>query len=375
MSAYRRKTTSGRSRFWTAEFEHGGRKFKRGKFVDKKSAEHWKQEQVLLAGRTGVGYVKPMTQAQVVPLIDIFGDSLTEKDCDPHYVYVTTQRLKRLAAECGWNVLGAITRDSLEEWAASDPEWRGKKIGARTRNQMIEAAVQFGKWLASSRVKKLARNPLAETERQKAKLNENYRRAATIEEINLLLSKCQPGRKLYYLFRLYCPLRGKTIAALTWGMLKLDGSPPWIELPAAINKSRRIEKSPLRADIAHELSCTRIELEREGYECGDESPVFPYPPSLDDFKADLAAAGVPFCDEKGNRRFDYHAMRKTLVRLLAKAGVSLEKASKLLHHKDIATTRKHYNESAPPAELGESMEQLPKLGEINAAEQPSKSEH
>jgi integrase len=368
MSIYRRKSPTGkRSRFYTAEFIHRGKLVRKGGFVDRESARHWRTSELLRVRRSATGFVKPLLNAQVIPLIEEFCQSLLTRGRDQKYAYIAEQRLRRLAGECCWQTLGNITRDGLETWAQSEPEFRGEKIGAKTINQFIEIAVEFGKWLTSSKVKRLPQNPLADAERLQAKLNNAYRRAGTIEEINRLLAKCPKDRRLYYLFRLYCPLRGKTIGGLTWGMLRLDGAPPWVALPAAINKSRRDERSPLRYDLAQQLRAAKGRAKADDL-------VFPTMAGLTHrmlmkaWRDDLAAAEIPYDDGKGNRRLDFHALRKTLVRLLKSSGVSLDQASLILHHKDIATTRKHYDDDAIQPELGEAMERLPQLGMLRRAE-------
>jgi len=360
MSIYRRKTSSGRkSRFFTAEFQFRGRVYRKNGFADRDSAKHWAMEESLKMRRGSTGYVKPMLAAQVTPLIDQFVQHLLTRGRDEHYAYIMGQRLARLSGQCGWLTLGNLNRPSLETWANSSPKYRGKKIGGRTINQFIDSARDFGKWLASSKVAKLPSNPFADVEKVQSKHNDEYRRAATLDEIQRLLSTCPANRRRYYIFRLYCPLRSSTIAGLTWKMLRLDGTPPWIEIPAELNKSGRPERSPLRYDVA-------AELRKVKHKANDL--VFPDPPTLDQFRADLTAAEIPLDDGKGNRRLDYHAMRKTLIRLCRAAGVPIDQASLLLHHKDVRTTQRHYDDNAVAPELGEAVEKLPTLGGMRRAQ-------
>lgn len=364
MSIYRRtrKDKSGkvsRSARFTAEFTHRGQLHRRHGFVDRDQARHWIASETLRLRRGETGYVKPMLKAQVVPLIAEFAKHLRENGRDAMYCYVAELRLTRLAGECGWMTLGHVTRESLAEWQRRTSSYRGKTIGSRTKNQFTDIAVEWGKWLASPAVAKLPANPLAGIIRLQAKHNDAYRRAATEEELNNLLAACGPERRLAYLFRMYNPIRRITAQRLTWRMMNLDATPPFFKTPADINKSRREEKHTLRYDMAQEL---RAERKRTRAKADD--PVFPKLPTLEDFKEDLKAAGVPFELGKDHRRLDFHALRRTLIRLAKRAGVSRDDAGLLLGHRDPRTTAKYYDEDSVDPDTAVAMEKLPTLGKV-----------
>lgn len=366
MSIYRRtrKDRDGRvkrARVYTAEFSYRGKLHRRNGFVDRESARHWLMSESLKLRRGSSGYIKPMLRAQVMPLIAEYAKWLRSRGRDSMYCYTSEKRLAKLAGECGWMVLGDVTRASIDAWKATGSQWRGKPIVARTVNQYIETAMEFGAWLASEPVAKLPSNPLAGAERLRARANDEYRRSATIEELNRLLAVCDPSRRLYYLFRVYhAKLRSGTLASLTWGMLHLNAAPPFAQTPASINKSRRDEKHPLRYEIAAELR----KLRRKSR--ADEL-VFPAPPSLEDFRADLKTAGVPLDDGKGNRRLDYHALRATLVQIGKDAGLTAFQVMELMGHRDIRTTMKWYNRATIEPERSVAMEKLPAIGRMRRA--------
>lgn len=366
MSIYRRVNHGKRSKFWTAEFMANGKTYRHTGFADKESARDWLLAESLKSRRARTGYVKPMLAELIAPpdrtsLIDQFCDKLRERKRDDMYAYIAGKRLRRLASECGWLTLGHVTAASLEEWVANGSTWRGKPVSDRTLNQFVDIAVEWGKWLASKKVRKLPTNPLAEIEKLGAQHNDEYRRSATEDELNKLLATCPATHRLYYLFRLYTPMRSSTIAALTWAMLHLDATPPYAATPAAINKSGKDEKHVIRYDVAQLLRTSRGKAKKADL-------VFPDAPELADLKADWEAAGVQFCDADGNRRLDFHAMRRTLIRLAKRAGVSLDDASLLLGHRDVRTTRKYYDEDSVRPELGTTVERIPALGQIRKAQ-------
>jgi integrase len=111
-------------------------------------------------------------------------------------------------------------------------------------------------------------------------------------------------------------------------------------------------------EIAQELRA-----ERKRTRAKTDAPIFPSPPTLDDFRA----AGVAFEVAKGRGRLDFHALRRTLIKIAKRAGLSLDQASLLLGHRDLRTTRKYYDEDTVNPDLGDSVERLPSLGKVRRA--------
>ena len=64
-------------------------------------------------------------------------------------------------------------------------------------------------------------------------------------------------------------------------------------------------------------------------------------PHVPTFKRDLAAAGIPFEDERG-RRVDLHALRTTFGALLSASGVSPRVTTELMRHSDPKLTNQTY---------------------------------
>lgn len=365
MSIYRRKNRSKRSRFYTAEFRFRSRLHRQGGFPDRESAKMWLQAESFKLRRDASGYVKPMLAAAVIPLIDRFVAKLEGKKRDEMYTYTTERRLKRLAADCGWITLGHLTWQSLNDWIEA-PQFHvhGKKsvqLQPRTKNQYLDAAVAFGKWLAKPPQKLLPSNPFGDMSKLAAKANDTYRRAGTLEELNRLLAVTD--RRAEYLFRIYhSSIRRRTLRHMQFDWLHLDAAPPFIKVPGEWDKSRREKKYVMRYEIAQEL---RAEKKRRRTKADDL--VFPSIATVDDLRADLIKAGIPFEFGKNHRRLDFHALRRTLVRIGKNVGLSLEQVSALLGHKSITTTQKYYDEDAVAPELGESMERLPTIGKVRSA--------
>ena len=84
-------------------------------------------------------------------------------------------------------------------------------------------------------------------------------------------------------------------------------------------------------------------------------------------RADLKAAGIPYCDRDG-RVVDFHALRHTFVTNLARSGVHPTVAQRLARHSDVNLTLSRYTHTTLEAQ-GEAVRALPDTsGPADAAE-------
>ena len=79
----------------------------------------------------------------------------------------------------------------------------------------------------------------------------------------------------------------------------------------------------------------------------------------DMLRIDLEAAGIPDKDEQGRIR-DFHALRGTFATQLARSGVPLQAAQKMMRHSDPKLTSNFYTH----LQVEEKAEELAKLPEI-----------
>jgi hypothetical protein len=361
MSIYRRKVDGKAIGRYVAEFVYRGQLYRKTRLPDRESARHWINTEQLKLRRGEVGYVKPMLNSQITPLITAFADNLRAKDRSEKYAYTAEHRLMRMASECGWLTLGHVSIASVYAWRDAGPKYRKRKISAKTVNQFVQIASEFCRWLVRSK-QLLASNPLADAEMLRETPNQGYRRAATTTEFDSLLATCPKERRLYYIFRLYVPVRTRTVELMTWRMFHLDDEQPWILFPASVNKSIKDERSPIPHFLAAQLRTAKKEAKAKV-----DDFVFPVNISIDDLRDDLKAAGVSFDDGRGSRRLDFHAFRKTLIRWAKRSGVPLDDASLLIHHKDIRTTRRHYDDDAVDPDLTAAVAKLPEVGKVRLA--------
>lgn len=354
MSVRRRKISGKLQKTWTARFMHRGAIYRRSGFPDKDTAQHWHDSTRLALKRGDVGYVKIRTAAKMEPLIQEFEDHLATRKCTDKYILTSRYRLLKMAREIPWMTLADFTAGGFESWRGRKPKWKKKVISPRSLNQYLATALQFGDWLVKY-VKLLPANPMLNVAKVLARSNKHYRRAASLEELNKLLTHAPADRALVYRFLIYVPLRRAAMLGIEWRDLELAGERPTLTLRAELSKSRHEAKLAIPGHLVKLLAEHR----------GDASPadhVFKAVPTIDELKLDLQAAGVPFSDAAGQRRLDLHAFRKTAIRILKSAGVSLDEAHVFLQHRSRQTTEMHYDDDMVAPEISTAAEKMPEIG-------------
>ena len=253
---------------------------------------------------------------------------------DEMYCYNIRKRLAKLLSACGWQRLADIEANGFLAWRTAE---KAAGLAPRTLNQYLETARAWLNWLV--RHNKIADNPLAVVgkldTRGKAK---RKRRALSLSDLHSLLNAAEE-RRLTYWTAAQTGLRRAEMADLRWYDLHIEqGEPsPYVALRADSTKAHRADSIPLHPDLAEAL------LEARPADFQGQGRVFDSIPDMKTFKADLAAAGIPYKDDAG-RQIDFHALRFTFNNLLFKAGVMPHQAMELMRHTDLKLTMTAYTD-------------------------------
>lgn len=294
----------------------------------------------------GIIAPKPLRDGAQRPLaghLDDYVADLEAKGRDAMYVYNVGKRVAKLLKECGWQYPKDVTADGFVAWRAKQTK------AAKTKNEYLDASCGLLNWMKGNG--RLLANPLACVGKVQVQGNEvRQRRAFTNDEMQRLLSVAGP-RKVVYLTAVNTGLRRAELAALEKGDVHLYGDNPFIKVRASTTKNHKGAVIWLNEELATALR----ELVRPG-ECGNER-VFASIPSMEEFRIDLQAAGIPFEDGQG-RRADFHSLRHTLSTNLARAGVAPRVAMELMRHSDMRLTNKTYTD-ATLLPMVEAVEKLP----------------
>ena len=348
---------------------------------------------------------------RLVEHIATFLEHLRSKEVSRGHLETTGRCLGRLAAECGWNWLRDMTRQSVEKWLTQELD-KGKSAAAI--NKHLTCLVTFGNWCVNNN--RLALNPLSRIRKPSEKTDpRRRRRALTADEMGRLLLVVRwrplaeygrevvkidqpsgqpkqrtnwkraeltfeglheavergrtalqdnPGlideldrlgreRALIVKTLTLTGLRQGELASLTVGQLVLDGSMPHLVLNAADEKNRKGSSIPLRCELAEDLSAWVA-----GRDASQKLFTIPskFVKVLD---RDMQAAGIPKRDEQGGT-VDVHALRHTFATMLSTSGVSPRTAQAAMRHSSIDLTMNTYTDPRMLDVQG-AVESLPEL--------------
>ena len=175
------------------------------------------------------------------------------------------------------------------------------------------------------------------------------RRPLSIEEVGRLLAAAEsgpmiedisgPDRAVLYILAVYTGFRRNEIGSITRQSFDFESDPPTLTVEAGFSKRRRCDVLPLRADIAQRIKTwlsTRNTLQ-------PGAPLFAVTNkrTAEMLRKDLEQAGIPYIDDRGHYA-DFHALRKTFITNLARAGVYPKTAQLLARHSDINLTMNTY---------------------------------
>jgi len=305
-----------RSPYWHLHLKPDGEPARRFslKVREKQVAEQKKAKIVREINEESVGMLpaKPLREAAVKPLaqhLESFLAARAGAGKDPDYLRITRLRLTKIFKECGWKFLKDITADSFNAWRSK----QGEK-SAKTLNDYLVSMRTVLNWLEHDG--KLLTNPLKTVElTTRPGGKKRPRRGYTSEEIWKLLEVADKTYALIIRMDILSGLRRNEVALLQWGDFHFEASKPYILLRAETVKNRKGKPHFIHPDLVEDLKA----FKPEGALPTDA--VFPEMPDMDDHRALLKAAGVPYVDENG-RYADFHSFRKTHGTNLQLAGIN-----------------------------------------------------
>lgn len=149
-----------------------------------------------------------------------------------------------------------------------------------------------------------------------------------------------PERAALYVAAASTGFRATELSSLTVADVTEDAA----TVAAGFAKNRRRDTIPLSADTLAELAplvAGRKPAERVWPERTGKAWDVWWNRGAKMLRADLAAAGIPYADDRG-RVFDFHALRGQFATDLMRAGVPQGRAQRLMRHSTPHLTAKHY---------------------------------
>lgn len=263
--------------------------------------------------------------ASLADLIDEYEQELVRRRSSRAHVQHTAKRVRDVAGRSTTlsDLTPARIRRSLSRLGTS------RKLTAKTINGYRTATSGFFGWLVQEG--RWPTNPVAQVKRVRETEPARQRRAYSREELERLFAAVPHERATCYRVAATTGLRRGELRALTWADLDLGAAT--VRVRASTSKNRKTMYLPLPERTVAELRRFKGRGKPEG-------PIFSFIPSTKRLKKDLAAADVDF--ETPDGVADFHALRVTYATMLARAGVSLVQAQKLMRHSDPKLTANIY---------------------------------
>ena len=295
-----------------------------------------------------VAALRPLSE-----LVDAWGEHLRARGVTELHVRLVTKRALVVMGASGASYLRDLNASRVEQYLRAE---RAQGTGFRTSNFHLQSTRQFLRWCV--RLGFVSQDPLRAILPLNAALDRRrQRRALTTDEVRTLLEATEKGpprhghtgeecadgmsgpeRALVYRVAVETGLRRNELRTLCVADLELaDRDHAAVRVRAGNAKNRRDAALPLRGATARDLAV----------HVASRSPDAPVFSCLRDWRsavalrADLAAAGIPYADAAG-RVVDFHALRTTFGTALARAGVALQVAQRLMRHSSPALTSNIY---------------------------------
>jgi integrase len=247
---------------------------------------------------------------------------------DEKYVRELRRKLLRLIDECSWRFVRQVTAESFCAWRAKQNK------SAKTLNEYLNAICGLMKWLES----RVGPNPLRFVQKVQTNGAHRLRRAFTEDELQRLVS-VSGNRGVVYRIAARTGLRRGELEQIEWRDVTLGGGQPFITARSSIAKNHKHARQPLTPDAADALRELRL------VNTGPKGRVFAgLLPRMNQFRADLEAAGIPYIDAKGEYA-DFHSLRKTFGTMLTLAEVGQRTVMELMRHSDMRLTVKTYTDA------------------------------
>jgi len=340
-----------RSKTWRVRFSIAGRRFDLPTGLrDRRAAELRARELVKDAElrHAGLDTFAATRSAPLAALAAEYGAELLRRGRTARYASETKANLLRALEGCG-----ALT-EATPERVRGNLARIAERRSPRTANVHRQAGSGFCRWLV--REGRWRSNPFAAVASVGQAEATRRRRALDADELALLIAAAPPARATVYTVAAATGLRRSELAALRAADLDLDASRPTVRVRAATAKNRREAILPLPS---HAVAALRDALRG----AGDATTLLGRIPTVNALRRDLEAARAAWLAQQGigdderarrersdflkatdseGRKVDFHALRVTYCTSLARAGVSLVVAQRLMRHSDPKLTANTY---------------------------------
>jgi len=343
-------------------------------YTDRAATDALMVSLVRTAQRVDAGLLPPEAQRErltMAELLDRWQRFIRHKGATEAGAHRRRQRAGAVAEGVGADRPAQLTPSAVLEWAGAAKEehdWSDGSVIA-----YLSAVKGFTKWLAQVErhepVDHLSALPCGYEPAEVRRV----RRALSPEQLEELLAAARaspdtvrgltgPERHALYLTAASTGLRAVELSRLTAADLDAAAGAVTVRRPAKA-RGRRTDVVPLDPEVIR-LVLAVCPAEGHLWPARELKTTHWYLQGAEMIRRDLAAAGIPYRDAEG-RVFDFHSLRGQFATDLDRAGVTLQRAQKLMRHADPAMTAKHYTRP----EREELAKEAAKLGRGKLARQ------
>ena len=359
-----------KSRKWWGRYrDNDGRERRVPLAGDKTAAQTMLNEIVKKVERQVAGLEDPFEKHLARPLarhVKDFVNYLRNKGNTECYARHTAQRLSSAIGACRF---GKISDISASRFQAFLGDLRRQGFGITSCNHYLRAFKMFNRWLVRDRRTRedvVAHLSVMNSETDRRRM----RRPLSPEEFERLLETTHdappiqhitgPDRVVLYILACYTGLRRNEIHSLTRQSFDLGCDPPTVTVEAAYSKRRRRDVLPMRRDLAEYIA--RWMQSRRDLGSDERLLRISGKRTAEMLRTDLEGARAAWLDDaktaaekarrakssflqyrdEAGRVADFHALRKTFITNLCRAGVSPKAAQSLARHSDINLTMNVY---------------------------------
>ncbi len=291
-----------RGRVWWVDFSVDGKRFRQSTGLREQRPAFAKAGKLLEAEElraAGIETHRGTTGITIPDLVTEYEGVLRARGRTEEHIRLTGRRIRTLTGRA--SSIGKLTPEFIRKALAR------VEAAPRTVAYYRSALFSFFRWLV--REDRWDRNPVEAVEPPRVVGKTRERRALTSEQLGALLDASPEHRAAIYLLAATTGLRRSEVNALSWDEIDLDEAT--VNVRAASAKNRRADVLPLPPHTVEALRDLKAKgkLYRRGRSLRTE---FPPVPTIETFREDLEAAGIPYQDEQG-RFADVHSLRATVA--------------------------------------------------------------
>ena len=299
--------------------------------------------------------------------IDDYEASLQNRGATLSHTRATIQRVRDICQGCRIGRLADVSASQIQTFLA-DFRRTGKSIASS--NHYLRAMKMFIRWLVKDR--RIQDDPLSHLSGMNVELDRRrIRRPLSPAEFESLLASTRKSKKrlritggdreILYILGAYTGFRVGEIDSVSARSFDFESKTPTLTVAAGYSKRRKTDVIPLRLDLAERIQKwllekgdldshsqlfriagkrTALMLQRDLEQARKD-----WLQEVKDNPTELAkrerTSFLKYIDDRGHYA-DFHALRKTFITNLARAGVSPKTTQTLARHSDINLTMNTY---------------------------------